>query len=278
MTNQEIDDKIAGLITSGQAQTTKELQTQAELTEMEVGNSLRRLKVKGAFSFDKLEKRWVKVSAPADEAGLGSSNPPTGGNEEHSSMTTNENSVDDIDSAINKARKSKSTEGSKRTRLSPEERTARDATRAKEQEEKKALRELARQQKKTERDLQRKPAHMSKVDKAASRLPALNTDAMSIFNEATANLDAAQCSALAAHLSHFNRVQSTNRALEQKVEVDAKVRIIGGDPRYIGREGMVSKAQRIRCYVSIADVKKDVYLFTSDVEVIAPPTKKAASA
>ena len=94
------------------------------------------------------------------------------------------------------------------------------------------------------------------------------------FNEVTTNFSAEQITALALHLQHFNRVKATERALNQKIEAGMSVRIIGGDPKYIGMTGTVSKAQRIRCYVEVPGIKKPVYLFTSDVE----PSREAPAA
>ena len=112
-----------------------------------------------------------------------------------------------------------------------------------------------------------KPAHMKKIEKAAGKLPELTEQAQLLFNEATSNFGAAQLTALALHLQHFNRVKATERALNQKLEIGMSVRIIGGDPKFIGMTGTVDRAQRIRCYVAVAGIKKPVYLFTSDVEV-----------
>lgn len=122
-----------------------------------------------------------------------------------------------------------------------------------------------------------KPAHMKKVDRAAERLPSLNEATQLIFNEATVNLSAGQLTALALHIQHFNRVKATERALGQKIEAGVQVTIIGGDPKYIGKTGTVSKAQRIRCYVDVPGVKKPVYLFTSDVQSFVAEEAPAAT-
>jgi len=114
----------------------------------------------------------------------------------------------------------------------------------------------------------KEPAHMKKLDNAASKLPKLNEEMQLLFNETITNFNATQITALALHLQHFNRVKATERALGQKVEAGSQVRIIGGYPKFIGMTGTVSKAQRIRCYVSVSGVKRDVYCFTSDVELV----------
>lgn len=145
---------------------------------------------------------------------------------------------------------------------------------------KNAEREVARNQRKAERDAQRtarkaekeatrggKTPHMSKVEKAAAGLPALDSSIELTFNEITANFTAAQISALAAHLQHFNRVKATERALNRTLQAGDTVRIVSGAAKFIGMVGTVSKAQRIRCYVEVPGVRKPIYLFTSDVEL-----------
>lgn len=116
-----------------------------------------------------------------------------------------------------------------------------------------------------------KPAHMKKVERAAGKLPSMNEQMQLTFNEVTTNFSAAEITALALHLQHFNRVKATERALTQKVDTGMTVRIIGGDPKFIGMTGTVGTARRIRCFVDVPGYKKPVYLFTSDVEVVESP-------
>lgn len=151
-----------------------------------------------------------------------------------------------------------------------ERRAARDA----EREAKKQANAAAREARRAAKASQPKgPAHMKKIERAASKLPELNEQMQLLFNEATTNLSASQITALSLHLQHFNRVKATERALGQKAEVGQAVRIIGGDPKFIGLTGTVSKSQRIRCYVTIPGFKRDAYCFTSDVEVLAAEAK-----
>ena len=166
----------------------------------------------------------------------------------------------------------------KRPRLTDEQKAARETAKATERAEKKATRDAARAAKKAERDSAKQPAHMRKVVKAAERLGTLNDSAQLIFNEATANLTAADLATLALHIQHFNRVKATERALSQSIEAGQSVTIVGGDPRFIGQTGTVTKAQRIRCYVEVTGAKKPVYLFTSDVVPAPAATKSAAAA
>lgn len=143
------------------------------------------------------------------------------------------------------------------------------AAREKEREAAKAKRDAEREAKKAEKAAAKKPAHMSKVDKAAEKLPALSENASSVFNDAVANLPAAQVAALALHLQHFNRVKATERAMTAKIEEGLEVEIIGGDPRFIGKVGTVVKAGRLRCHVEVEGLDKNVYCFTSDVAPVA---------
>lgn len=166
----------------------------------------------------------------------------------------------------------------KRPRLTEEEKAARLATRETERAARKVTRDAARTAKLAERAASRQPAHMRKVEKAAAKLGNLSEASQLIFNEATANLPGAELATLALHIQHHNRVSATSRALSQKIEKDQTVTINGGDPRYIGRTGVVFKAQRIRCYVTLEGVSKPVYLFTSDVSPVAAESSEAASA
>ena len=154
-------------------------------------------------------------------------------------------------------------------RATDEEKAAKLAARLAERAEAKAIRDEARAAKIAERLANRTPAHMKKVAKAAEKLGVLTDSASLLFNEATANLTAADLAVLALHLQHFNRVKATARAAGQKLEAGMNVEIVAGDPRFIGRVGTVAKAQRIRCYVTVEGLAKPVYLFTSDVVVLA---------
>jgi len=164
----------------------------------------------------------------------------------------------------------------KRPRLSDEEKAARTAARDAERATNKVTRDAARAAKQLAKQADRKPAHMSKVEKAASKLPTLTDAATLAVNDITANFAAATVAAIAAHLSHFNRVKATERALGQTISTGDTVRIVGGDSRFVGLTGEVFKAQRIRCYVTVEGAKKPVYLFTSDVELVSAATVSEA--
>lgn len=155
------------------------------------------------------------------------------------------------------------------------ERAAKRAQIEQEREQRKqaaaAAREEARIRKQAERELSKasKPAHMSKVDRAAAKLPKLLNFAQSVYDDVIVNMGAEQLNALAQHILHYNRVKATERALGAKLEVGQTVRIIGGDPKALGKVGTVTEVRRIRCFVELEGASKPVYLFTSDVETIA---------
>lgn len=150
------------------------------------------------------------------------------------------------------------------------EKAAKKAAQDAERAERKAKRDAARAEKKAEREAKQsnKVAHMSKVDKAASKLAKLDESTLSVFKDLTTNLSRAQIGALAEHLNHFNRVQATQRALTAKLTVGDTVKITGGDPRYVGMVGTLDKVQRIRCFCVVEGVSKPIYCFTSDVEIV----------
>lgn len=164
----------------------------------------------------------------------------------------------------------------KRPRLTEEQKAQRQAAAEAARTARSAARAEARAAKLAERNASRQPAHMRKVQKAAERLGALGSAAQLLFNEATANLTGAELATFAAHIQHHNRVQATQRALGQKIEAGMQVGIVGGDPRFIGKSGTVTKAQRIRCYVQVEGVAKPIYLFTSDVQASEAPAVAAA--
>lgn len=174
------------------------------------------------------------------------------------------------------ATESKSTKVRKSDADKAAEKAAIEAKRA----AKKAERDAAREAKRAEKAAAtgtKAPAHMAKVMKAGAKLPALSDTATQFFENLKANLNSFDLSTLALHLQHYNRVEATLRAATQKVENGSIVRIIGGDPRYVGMIGEVVEARKIRCFVDVEEVNKPIYLFTSDVEVLDKVTLPVAS-
>lgn len=165
----------------------------------------------------------------------------------------------------------------KRPRVTDEEKAARLAKRDVDRAAAKEIRDAVRATKLAERTAGRQPAHMRKVLKAAEKLGPLGQAAALLFAEATTNLTGAELATLALHIQHFNRVSATSRALGQKIVAGQEVEIVGGDPRFVGKTGTVFKAQRIRCYVTVAGNSKPVYLFTSDVAPVASESQSVAA-
>lgn len=155
-----------------------------------------------------------------------------------------------------------------RKKLSDEEKAARDAQREAEKAAKKAEREAARAAKKAEREANKQPAHLKKVEKALDRLPELSEGTQDLFSRITVGFSISEVEALAAHLEGFVRLERTKSALSRDLRVGQTVRIVGGDPRFVGKTGTVERSQRIRCYVTVPGVTKSVYLFTSDVVAV----------
>jgi len=164
-----------------------------------------------------------------------------------------------------------------RARLTPEERAARDLKRDAERSAAKAERDRARDERRAAREAQRAQPHLAKVQKAEARLPKLTERAAAVFRDITVNLTGAEASSLALHLNHHNRASATQRAVGLKLEEGMQVRITGGDPRFIGQEGTVVRAQRIRCYVEVPGTKKPVYLLISEVERTGAAAPAAAA-
>ena len=119
------------------------------------------------------------------------------------------------------------------------------------------------------------PAHISKVEKLAATLPKLSTAGQAVYDQAAA-LQRSEIELVVAHLSCLARKDATIAAASTTLKVGQRVEVIGGQAKYIHAVGTVSKVQRIRCFVTLDDTGRDVYLFTSDVQpvqvaAVAPP-------
>jgi hypothetical protein len=170
-----------------------------------------------------------------------------------------------IDDKINaaKARRAKrvNVDGeTPRVKRTPEERAAAKLLRDAELEQKRLERAEARAAKQS-----MKPVHMTKVERAATKLPTLSDDARQFFNDAVSGLSSIeQVSALAQNLAHHVRVAATESSVGVALTVGMEVTINSGAPaEFIGKTATISKAQRIRCYVTVGD--RELYLYNSDV-------------
>lgn len=172
-----------------------------------------------------------------------------------------------------------------KVKLTVEEKAAAKEVRDKERDERKVRLAGERDAKKASAAMNRQPAHMKKVQKAAERLNPLGQAAQLLFNEATHNLTSSDLTALAIHISMFNRTKATERAATTTVKEGQDVEIVSGDPRYIGKRGKIVKSQRIRCYVNIAGENNrpipntdatGIYFFTSDCAPVVIGTVEVA--
>ena len=125
--------------------------------------------------------------------------------------------------------------GTKRPRLTDEEKAAREQTKATERADKKATRDTARAAKKAEKDANKSPAHMKKVLKAAERLGTLDQAAQLLYNEAIGSLTAAELAKLALNsyitmkISFANMIGDALRTCGQ--DAGPALEFVGSDPR-----------------------------------------------
>lgn len=191
---------------------------------------------------------------------------------------SNETTTTDIDAAIAAARARQGDDSGdapkakqKRRRLTPEERAERKRAYEVEKARKAAARAEAKAKKQAEYEASREPAHMAKVTKAAEKLPPMDEQTQAAYNQLTEGDDSltpAQVFVLSENLSHHVRVKQTQAALDMDLNVGDHVQVLSGDPRAVGMTGTVTKAQRIRCFVTLDENERSVYLFCSDVEVL----------
>ena len=121
---------------------------------------------------------------------------------------------------------------------------------------------------KKEKPVRETPAHMAKVNRYAESLPSLSTAARAVFDQAE-TLTSGELNVLSAHISLLARKLATASAAAVKLQENDRVRITSGnDTRYIGKEGVVTRCQRIRIFVKVPGFSKDAYLFASNVELI----------
>ena len=124
---------------------------------------------------------------------------------------------------------------------------------------------------KKERPVRSQPAHMAKIEKILGSLPVLFGDAKTVYVAAN-QLSTADLNNLLAHISVAIRqrgvlalAESTANGTTAALAVGDTVRVVSGQPRFVGQVGKVTKMQRIRCYVQLEGQDKPTYLFISDV-------------
>ena len=156
------------------------------------------------------------------------------------------------------------------------ERLAAKAAKMAELEAQRAERKAAREAKKAEREATRAAAkstpgsaHMKKVEKARAKLLPLSSEAELLYTEIIGNFGGPMVAAIAEHLKLHVRMSATKRATEgAALPVGTTVRIIGGEAKYLNKVGTVVKSQKLRSFVKVDGVRKDVYVFTADLKVV----------
>jgi hypothetical protein len=123
------------------------------------------------------------------------------------------------------------------------------------------------------------PSHLKKVEAAAASLPVPDeATAAALATVKGLALSSVQLTTLATHLGFAARLLQTSAAVgAARPEVGQSVRIVSGDrgaSKFVGMTGTLAEVRNIRCFVDVRDsngnvVKKGLYLFISDVEVIA---------
>lgn len=157
------------------------------------------------------------------------------------------------------------------------ERLAAKAAKMAELEAQRAERKAAREAKKAEREATRAAAksapgsaHMKKVEKARAKLLPLSSEAELLYSEIIGNFGGPMVNAIAEHLKLHVRMSATKRATEgAALPIGTTVRIINGDAKYLNMVGTVVKSQKLRSFVKVEGVRKDVYVFTADLKVVA---------
>ncbi len=194
-------------------------------------------------------------------------------NEDSENSSDEKDSEDsDADNSEEIAAHSKQTESDKAAKK--EERVAAKVLRDAEREAKKAakiLNKVEKVAKKAEKSVVVEPKHMLKVLKSGASLPKMNDVVQNLFNECTlSGTSESDLTVLSAHLAYFIRMQSTLRSAKSEVVLQdgQHVKIVSGDPKLIGKIGVISSVRKIRVLVTIEGMKNDAYLFTSDVQVV----------
>lgn len=166
--------------------------------------------------------------------------------------------------------------GRGRPALTPEQRaervTAAAALKAEKAAAKLAKQELrlaAAEQKRAERaSAPPRPPRVSKLDRAADRLPVLSEGASGFIN----SLDVGDYLSVIKHLQFKLRTTATVDNTQVGLKAGQVVRILGGNHKFVGQLGTITKARRVRCYVTPVGSERELYLLTGEVEAVETQT------
>ena len=148
------------------------------------------------------------------------------------------------------------------------EREARNAERKARLEEERQAKNAERLARKAERDANRteKVAHLSKVEKAAERLPELTPGAISYLNSLEPEqANVTDLAVALAHAQHILRARQTKASHDVDLKEGQVVRVISGEGRWIGAMATVKAVRSIRVIISVAGYDKDIYVFAADL-------------
>lgn len=126
-----------------------------------------------------------------------------------------------------------------------------------------------RAEKKALKEASKLPKHQAKLDRAKLQLPVMDESLKQTFDDFVVSYEFSELETFASHLNFYVREKQTQNAVSTTVEVGQTVRIKSGNQKHLGKIGVVSRSQRIRCYVSLPNLEKEIYLFNSDVEPVS---------
>ena len=112
------------------------------------------------------------------------------------------------------------------------------------------------------------PAHLKKVERAKAKLPQLNEKMQALVDNIVSSFSLHQLDAMVMHMQLHARAEKTRLASKGgALPIGASVTIFGGDPRYIGKAGIVVTSRKLRATVAVDGAKKPVYIYTSEAKV-----------
>ena len=112
------------------------------------------------------------------------------------------------------------------------------------------------------------PAHLKKVERAKAKLPQLNEKMQALVDNIVSSFSLHQLDAMVMHMQLHARAEKTRLASKGgALPIGASVTIFGGDPRYIGKAGIVVTSRKLRATVAVEGAKKPVYIYTSEAKV-----------
>lgn len=114
--------------------------------------------------------------------------------------------------------------------------------------------------------------HLNKLVKVKNKLPVLPPEVLATVNTLV-NFDTNVIDNVIEHLKYSIKEKSFTNLLSTKdkinLNVGERVKIISGNPKYIGKIATLDEVRKIRCFVKLPEAKGRVYLLISDVEKLS---------